>query len=217
MSPEPTQRHAHRDELDAPISSEPTQPQSDRRDLGSPISTLPAPRQTDREEVAVLLNRGKDLIASGDLVAARLLLQPASYDPYVLGDVAMARAWYEKARQLGLSSASRRLQMLSSGAHFASTVGAQVIAICDMDSSKLDRGKRLYPSVVITKEFRDLLTDSRIDAIATPIRQSNSLRCCEDVQRRVTSHIPRYVWAKLRRIPIFQRLRESHAHPWPIY
>jgi predicted dehydrogenase len=40
-----------------------------------------------------------------------------------------------------------------------------------MDSSKLDRGKRLYPSVVITKTFRDLLTDSRIDAIAiaTPV------------------------------------------------
>ena len=55
--------------------------------------------------------------------------------------------------------------------NFASTVGAQVIAICDMDSSKLDRGKRLYPSVVITKSFRDLLTDSRIDAIAiaTPV------------------------------------------------
>jgi predicted dehydrogenase len=50
--------------------------------------------------------------------------------------------------------------------NFASTVGAQVIAICDMDSSKLDRGKRLYPSIVITKEFRDLLNDSRIDAIA---------------------------------------------------
>src|SRR4051812_29736284 len=55
--------------------------------------------------------------------------------------------------------------------NFASTVGAQVIAICDMDSSKLDRGKRLYPSVAITKTFRDLLTDNRIDAIAiaTPV------------------------------------------------
>jgi predicted dehydrogenase len=55
--------------------------------------------------------------------------------------------------------------------NFSSTLGAQVIAICDMDSSKLDQGKRLYPSVVITKTFRDLLTDSRIDAIAiaTPV------------------------------------------------
>jgi len=40
-----------------------------------------------------------------------------------------------------------------------------------MDSSKLDRARPLYPSVVITKEFRDLLNDSRIDAIviATPV------------------------------------------------
>src|SRR5215471_21297287 len=55
--------------------------------------------------------------------------------------------------------------------NFASTVRAQVIAICDMDSSNLDRGKRLYPSVGITKKFRDLLDDSRIDAIAiaTPV------------------------------------------------
>ena len=55
--------------------------------------------------------------------------------------------------------------------NFASTVRAQVIAICDMDSSKLDQGKRLYPSVGITKTFRDLLTDNRIDAIAisTPV------------------------------------------------
>jgi predicted dehydrogenase len=55
--------------------------------------------------------------------------------------------------------------------NFASTVGARVIAICDMDSSKLDGGKRLYPTVTITKTFRDLLTDRRIEAIAiaTPV------------------------------------------------
>jgi predicted dehydrogenase len=55
--------------------------------------------------------------------------------------------------------------------NFASTVGARVIAICDMDSSKLDGGKRLYPTVTITKTFRDLLADRRIEAvaIATPV------------------------------------------------
>ena len=40
--------------------------------------------------------------------------------------------------------------------NFASTVGAQVIAICDLDSSKLDRGKRLYPSVVVTNRISGL-------------------------------------------------------------
>ena len=118
----------------------PDQRQSDRRDLESPLSTPAAPRQTDREEVAILLKRGKELIASGDIAAARLALQraadandveatlalAATYDPHVLrelkvfsfaADVAMARAWYEKARQLGSSAASRRLEMLKSGAH----------------------------------------------------------------------------------------------------
>ena len=138
ISPEPTQGQADREEMDPPIL--PDQRQSDRRDLGSPLSTPPAPRQTDREEVAGLLERGKDLIASGDIAAARLALQraadandveatlalAATYDPHVLrelkvygfaADVAMARAWYEKARQLGSSAASRRLEMLSGGAH----------------------------------------------------------------------------------------------------
>ena len=88
----------------------------------------------------VLLKRGKDLIANGDIAAARLVLQraadandaeaafalAATYDPYVLrglkvysfpaADVEMARAWYEKARELGSSAASQRLEMLTSGA-----------------------------------------------------------------------------------------------------
>jgi hypothetical protein len=104
-------------------------------------SSLPAiaQRQLDREEVTVLLKRGKDLIATGDLAAARIVLQraadandaeaalalAATYDPYVLrelkvysfaADAEKARAWYEKARELGSSAASRRLEMLTSGA-----------------------------------------------------------------------------------------------------
>jgi hypothetical protein len=96
-------------------------------------------RQLDREEVMVLLKRGKDLIANGDIAAARLVLRraadandveatlalAATYDPYVLRelkvysfapDAGMARTWYEKARQLGSSAALRRLEMLTSGA-----------------------------------------------------------------------------------------------------
>jgi hypothetical protein len=104
-------------------------------------SSLPAiaQRQLDREEVTVLLKRGKDLIANGDIAAARLVLQraaeandveatlalAATYDPYVLrelkvysfaGDAGMARAWYEKARELGSPAALRRLEMLTRGA-----------------------------------------------------------------------------------------------------
>jgi hypothetical protein len=157
ISPEPTQGPSDREEppispasappqLDRqqivagpPISPELTQGPSDREEPGPPISTVPAPRQLNEEEIAVLLKRGKDLIATGDLAAARLVLQraadandveailalAATYDPYVLrelkvysfaADAGMARTWYEKARQLGSSAALRRLDMLTSGA-----------------------------------------------------------------------------------------------------
>ena len=108
-----------------------------------PVAGLSRPafaqRQLDREEVMVLLKRGTDLIANGDIAAARLVLRRAAdannaeaalalaetYDPYVLrglkvysfaADAERARAWYEKARELGSSAASQRLEMLTSGA-----------------------------------------------------------------------------------------------------
>ena len=103
-----------------------------------PIAPPPAQRKLDQEEIAVLLKRGKDLIANGDLAAARLVLQRAAdandaeaalalgatYDPLVLralkvygfkADPVMARVWYEKARELGSAAAPRRLEMLTSG------------------------------------------------------------------------------------------------------
>ena len=93
----------------------------------------------DREEIANLVKRGEDFIATGDLAAARLVLQraaeaddaqaalalAATYDPFVLrelkvygfsGDVATARAWYEKAKEFGSAEAPRRLEILASGA-----------------------------------------------------------------------------------------------------
>jgi lipoprotein-anchoring transpeptidase ErfK/SrfK len=102
------------------------------------IAPPPAQRKLDQDEIAVLLKRGKDLIANGDLAAARLVLQRAAnandaeaalalgatYDPYVLralkvygfkADPDMARVWYEKARELGSAAAPRRLEMLTSG------------------------------------------------------------------------------------------------------
>ena len=103
-----------------------------------PIAPPPAQRKLDQEEIAVLLKRGKDLIANGDLAAARLVLRRAAdandaeaalalgatYDPLVLralkvygfkADPVMARVWYEKARELGSAAAPRRLEMLTSG------------------------------------------------------------------------------------------------------
>ena len=143
ISPTPEQRQLDRDEITAvpPISTTPAQRQLDREEITAvpPISPMPAQRQLDREEITVLLKRGKDLIANGDLAAARIVLQRAAeandaeaalalgatYDPFVLrelkvygftADAAAARAWYEKARVFGSAAASRRLEMLTIGA-----------------------------------------------------------------------------------------------------
>jgi predicted dehydrogenase len=55
--------------------------------------------------------------------------------------------------------------------NFNNTEGAQTIAICDSDPEKLSIIKRHHPGIVATTEFRNLLRDSRIDAIAiaTPV------------------------------------------------
>jgi TPR repeat protein len=101
-----------------------------------PAVSEPAPaRRIDPDELAALLKRAKGLLAVGDITAARLLLERAAdaqeaeaalmlagtYDPQVLGvqdmrsitpDPAMARAWYQKAAQLGSQDARRRLTQL---------------------------------------------------------------------------------------------------------
>jgi hypothetical protein len=104
---------------------------------GSSLPTF-AQRQLDREEVTVLLKRGKDLIANGDIAAARLILKraadannaeaalalAATFDPFVLRelkvygfppDAVLARVWYEKATELGSPTALRRLEILTQG------------------------------------------------------------------------------------------------------
>jgi TPR repeat protein len=91
----------------------------------------------DPNEIASALRRADNLIASGDLAAARLVLRRAAnagdaraamtlagtYDPAILEklgvhgfvpDVAMARAWYEKAKKFGSAEAPRRLELLAS-------------------------------------------------------------------------------------------------------
>ena len=97
-------------------------------------------RQLDRDEIADLVRRGEAFVATGDLAAARLLLQRAAeagdaraaltlagtYDPIVLeklglmgfaSDIGMARRWYERAREFGSAEALRRLEMLASRDH----------------------------------------------------------------------------------------------------
>jgi hypothetical protein len=100
----------------------------------APVAAPPA-RKLDADELATLLNRAKGLLAAGDIPPARLLLERAAdaqepnaalmlartYDPDVLGtqdarniipDPAMARAWYQKAAQLGSADARHRLAQM---------------------------------------------------------------------------------------------------------
>jgi TPR repeat protein len=97
-------------------------------------------RQLDADEIATLNRRGEGFIATGDLAAARLMLQRAAeagdaraalalagtYDPNVLEqlgvrgfapDIALAQAWYEKAKDFGSAEAPGRLERLASRDH----------------------------------------------------------------------------------------------------
>ena len=55
--------------------------------------------------------------------------------------------------------------------NFAHLESARIIAVSDLDPEKLALCKRRHPGVVVTTEFRNLLRDHRIDAIAiaTPV------------------------------------------------
>jgi hypothetical protein len=98
--------------------------------------TSPTPRPPNPDDIAAFLNRGLELISSGDIAAARVLLLRAAevrdpnaalalastFDPILLEriraygvvpDVSSARRWYEKAKEFGSEEASSRLEMLA--------------------------------------------------------------------------------------------------------
>jgi TPR repeat protein len=95
----------------------------------------PVIQQLDADEIATLMKRGEEFLRNGDIASARLLLRRAAsagnaqaaltlgvtFDPGflaeqgVLGfapDVPQARAWYERAVELGSPEARRRLDRL---------------------------------------------------------------------------------------------------------
>jgi hypothetical protein len=98
-----------------------------------------ASRKLNASEVAALIRRAEELLANGDLAAARLLLQrvaetknaqaafqlASTYDPAALkkfsnnsvaADPALAQYWYERARDWGSPDASSPLEALASRA-----------------------------------------------------------------------------------------------------
>jgi serine/threonine protein phosphatase 1 len=100
-------------------------------------AALSAPAsQLDRKQFDVIISRSEKLISEGDVVAARMLLQPvaealdphaafvlgSTYDPIILptlgvsgvaADISLARRWYEKAQELGAAEAQERLDALA--------------------------------------------------------------------------------------------------------
>jgi hypothetical protein len=93
-------------------------------------------RELDPESIKLLMQQGDQFVASGDLVAARLVFRRAAeagnaaaalalgatFDPVVLArigvrgmgaDVEKARSWYEKAKEFGSPDAPRRLETLA--------------------------------------------------------------------------------------------------------
>jgi len=104
--------------------------------LGDPARVAaPPPSAIGEHQIALWVKRGEEFAAAGDFVSARLVFQRAAetgnakaafmlagtYDPTVLDriraigvapDIAKARLWYEKAKNLGSPEAARRLELL---------------------------------------------------------------------------------------------------------
>jgi TPR repeat protein len=97
-------------------------------------------RPLDAVEVEALVKRGQEYMKIGDITSARLALRRAvsagsaqaafalgaTFDPVVLGelgvlgfapDAAQARAWYQRAAELGSTEASRRIERLAKSAN----------------------------------------------------------------------------------------------------
>jgi hypothetical protein len=105
----------------------------------APVQAAPASkavRELDPEAIKLLMQQGDQFVASGDLVAARLVFRRAAeagnaaaalalgatFDPVVLArigvrgmgaDVEKARSWYEKAKEFGSPEAPHRLETLA--------------------------------------------------------------------------------------------------------
>ncbi|HEY4404531.1 MAG TPA: hypothetical protein VGN55_07735 [Xanthobacteraceae bacterium] len=117
-----------------------------RAESNAALPSAPAPeqaapaaqavRELDPVSIKLLMQQGEQFVASGDLVAARLVYRRAAesgnaaaalalgatFDPVVLArigvrgmgaDVEKARSWYEKAKEFGSPDAPRRLEMLA--------------------------------------------------------------------------------------------------------
>jgi len=115
----------------APLAAAPPSPRAP-----APAAAAPPVRKLAPEAIKLLVEQGDQFVAAGDLVTARTVFQraaeagdataamalAATYDPLMLArlgvvgvqpDIEKARAWYQRAENLGLAEATRRLSQLA--------------------------------------------------------------------------------------------------------
>jgi hypothetical protein len=134
-SPQPQQEQPQQQQQPAPPP--PEQPVASQEPPHDAAPAAPLAREIDPQEVAGFIRRAQELLVSGDLPAARLLLLRATeahdaraalllaktFDPVAskqfgvadaVPDPAQARSWYQKAEQWGAPEARRELDALAS-------------------------------------------------------------------------------------------------------
>jgi hypothetical protein len=102
-----------------------------------PAPSYPQPHWLDASTIVLMVKRGTEHMANGNITAARMMFKPAAeagdplaafelaetYDPLVLrklnaeggvtADVSLAQNWYQKAKVLGSAAAPERLERLA--------------------------------------------------------------------------------------------------------
>jgi hypothetical protein len=135
-APTPVTKAAEKLAAAAPLVGAPP-PSAERPAVAEqPPPAEPAVRQLAAEEIAMLLKRGEEFVEAGDFASARPVLQRAAeagnsraalilagtFDPAVMQkvharglapDIAKAKYWYVKARDLGSPEAQRQLARLA--------------------------------------------------------------------------------------------------------
>jgi hypothetical protein len=127
------QPNAEQSPMPAPKTASPEATAGDHPDAGQ--SPMPATQPIDAGEAAILIQKGRDFLGSGDISAARVAFQRLAdagnadaalalantYNPDYLathnflgvrGDRAMARALYQRAKDLGSAEAGRFLTQM---------------------------------------------------------------------------------------------------------
>ena len=135
---EPSKLEPSKPEPGKPEASKPeaSKPEPGKLALTKPQPPKPVLQPLEPEEIATLLQRAEEFLKIGDIAAARLALRRAAaagnaqaalslgmtYDPAVLAeqgvlglapDEEQARAWYQRAAELGSTEAPRRLERLA--------------------------------------------------------------------------------------------------------